>query len=84
MNIVLIHTGQYYSPEYAEFLFKTDCLKRELYDENFNLTNEFQTWLAKNHIEIYRSYITDRENFDIIYVQSDNVETISHINLIPE
>ena len=77
MNIVEIKTGQYYDPEYSEYHFKTNHPKRDIYDENFNLTNEFQKWLAENYQNVYKSYITDRDNFEIDYLHIDDM------NLIP-
>ena len=76
MNIVLIHTGQYYDPEYSEYHFKTNHPKRDIYDENFNLTNEFQKWLAENYQNVYKSYITDRDNFEIDYLHIDDMDLI--------
>lgn len=77
MNIVEIKTGQYYDPEYSEYHFKTNHPKRDIYDENFNLTSEFQKWLAENYQNIYKSYITDKDNFEINYLH------IEDMNLIP-
>ena len=76
MNIVEIKTGQYYDPEYSEYHFKTNHPKRDIYDENFNLTNKFQKWLAENHQNIYKSYITDRDNFEIDYLYIDDMSLI--------
>ena len=76
MNIVEIKTGQYYDPEYSEYHFKTNHPKRDIYDENFNLTNEFQKWLAENYQNIYKSYITDRDNFEIDYLHIDDMTLI--------
>jgi hypothetical protein len=76
MNIVEIKTGQYYDPEYSEYHFKTNHPKRDIYDENFNLTNEFQKWLAKNYQNVYRSYITDRDNFEVDYFHIDDMDLI--------
>ena len=76
MNIVEIKTGQYYDPEYSEYHFKTNHPKRDIYDENFNLTNEFQKWLAENYQNIYKSYITDRDNFEIDYLHFDDITLI--------
>lgn len=73
MNIVEIKTGQYYDPEYSEYHFKTNHPKRDIYDENFNLTNEFQKWLAENYQNIYKSYITDGDNFEINYLHIDDM-----------
>ncbi len=76
MNIVEIKTGQYYDPEYSEYHFKTNHPKRDIYDENFNLTNEFQKWLAENYQNIYKSYITDRDNFEIDYLYTEDMKLI--------
>jgi len=76
MNIVEIKTGQYYDPEYSEYHFKTNHPKRDIYDENFNLTNEFQKWLAENYQNVYKSYITDRDNFEIDYLHIDDMTLI--------
>jgi hypothetical protein len=76
MNIVEIKTGQYYDPEYSEYHFKTNHPKRDIYDENFNLTNEFQKWLAENYQNVYKSYITDRDNFEIDYLHIDDMDLI--------
>ena len=76
MNIVEIKTGQYYDPEYSEYHFKTNHPKRDIYDENFNLTNEFQKWLAENYQNVYKSYITDRDNFEIDYLHIDDMSLI--------
>lgn len=76
MNTVLIKIGQYYSPEYSEFLFKTYYSKQEIYDENFNLTKEFQKWLMQNHNDIYTAYIIDRDNFEISYFDTNDIEII--------
>ena len=76
MNIVEIKTGQYYDPEYSEYHFKTNHHKRDIYDENFNLTNEFQKWLAENYQNVYKSYITDRDNFEINYLHIDDMTLI--------
>jgi hypothetical protein len=76
MNIVEIKTGQYYDPEYSEYHFKTNHPKRDIYDENFNLTNEFQKWLVENYLNIYKSYITDRDNFEIDYLHIDDMTLI--------
>ena len=76
MNIVEIKTGQYYDPEYSEYHFKTNHPKRDIYDENFNLTNEFQKWLAENYQNVYKSYITDRDNFEIDYLHVDDMDLI--------
>ena len=76
MNIVEIKTGQYYDPEYSEYHFKTNYPKRDIYDENFNLTNKFQKWLAENYQNVYKSYITDRDNFEIDYLHIDDMDLI--------
>lgn len=76
MNIIEIKTGQYYDPEYSEYHFKTNHPKRDIYDENFNLTNEFQKWLAENYQNVYKSYITDRDNFEIDYLHIDDMDLI--------
>ena len=76
MNIVEIKTGQYYDPEYSEYHFKTNHPKRDIYDENFNLTNKFQKWLAENYQNVYKSYITDRNNFEIDYFHIDDMDLI--------
>ena len=76
MNIVEIKTGQYYDPEYSEYHFKTNHPKRDIYDENFNLINEFQKWLAENYQNVYKSYITDRDNFEIDYLHIDDMDLI--------
>ena len=76
MNIIEIKTGQYYDPEYSEYHFKTNHPKRDIYDENFNLTNEFQKWLAENYQNVYKSYITDRDNFEIDYLHIDDMSLI--------
>ena len=76
MNIVEIKTGQYYDPEYSEYHFKTNHPKIDIYDENFNLTNEFQKWLAENYQNVYKSYITDRDNFEIDYLHVDDMTLI--------
>ena len=76
MNIVEIKTGQYYDAEYSEYHFKTNHPKRDIYDENFNLTNEFQKWLAENYQNVYKSYITDRDNFEIDYLHIDDMTLI--------
>ena len=76
MNIVEIKTGQYYDPGYSEYHFKTNHPKRDIYDENFNLTNEFQKWLAENYQNVYKSYITDRDNFEIDYLHIDDMDLI--------
>ena len=76
MNIVEIKTGQYYDPEYSEYHFKTNHPKRDIYDENFNLTNKFQKWLAENYQNVYKSYITDRDNFEIDYLHVDDMDLI--------
>lgn len=76
MNIIEIKTGQYYDPEYSEYHFKTNHPKRDIYDENFNLTNEFQKWLAENYQNVYKSYITDRDNFEIDYLHIDDMTLI--------
>ena len=47
-----------------------------IYDENFNLTNEFQKWLAENYQNVYKSYITDRDNFEIDYLHVDDMTLI--------
>jgi len=76
MNIVEIKTGQYYDPEYSDYHFRTNHPKRDIYDENFNLTNEFQKWLVENYLDIYKSYITDRDNFEINYLHIDDMTLI--------
>lgn len=76
MNIVEIKTGMYYNSDYSEYHFKTNHPKREIYDENFNLTNEFQKWLAENYQNVYKSYITDRDNFEIDYFHIDDMTLI--------
>ncbi len=76
MNIVEIKTGQYYDPEYSEYHFKTNHPKRDIYDENFNLTNEFLTWLHVNYHNIYRAYFDDRDNFEINYLHIDDMTLI--------
>ena len=42
----------------------------------FNLTHKFLKWLEKNHNYIYQSYIEDRENFEIICMNIDDIELI--------
>lgn len=76
MNIVEIKTGGYYDPEYSEYRFKTNLTKRDIYDENLNLTPWFLEWLKTNYHEIYWSYINDLKNFEIIYLHYDELETI--------
>ena len=76
MNIVEIKTGQYYDPEYSEYHFKTNHPKRDIYDENFNLTTNFLDWLRRNHTIIYNEYICNRDNFEIIYLHIDDMTLI--------
>jgi hypothetical protein len=76
MNIVEIKTGKYYDPDYSEYHFKTNRPKREIYDENFNLTTNFLDWLRRNHTTIYNEYICDRNNFEIDYFYFDDIEMI--------
>ena len=49
MNIIKLIIGNYYDSDYSEFIFKTKLLKRDFYDDNFNLTEKFENWLAKNN-----------------------------------
>jgi len=49
MNILKIKIGDYCDDDYSEFIFKTKLLKQDFYDENFNLTEMFRCWLAKNN-----------------------------------
>jgi len=76
MNIVEIKTGQYYDSDYSEYHFKTNHPKRDIYDENFNLTTSFLDWLRRNHTIIYNEYICDRDNFEINYLHIDDIELI--------
>lgn len=76
MNIVEIKTGNYYDSDYSEYHFKTNHPKREIYDENFNLTVNFLDWLRRNHTIIYNEYICDRNNFEIDYFYFDDIELI--------
>ena len=76
MNIIEIKTGQYYDPEYSEYHFMTNHPRSEIYDDNFNLTHKFLMWLEKNQNFIYQSYIEDRENFEILYIHTDDLEIV--------
>ncbi len=49
MNILKLTIGNYYDSDYSEFIFKTKLLKRDFYDDNFNLTEKFENWLAQNN-----------------------------------
>ena len=49
MNILKLTIGNYYDNDYSEFIFKTKLLKRDFYDDNFNLTEKFENWLDKNN-----------------------------------
>ena len=77
MNILTIKTGNYYDSDYSEYIFRTNRSKREFYDENFNLTEWFLTWLRKNHTIIYNEYFCDRKNFEVDYYHEDSIELIS-------
>lgn len=76
MNIVEIKIGQYYDPEYSEYHFKTNHPKRDIYDENFNLTPNFLDWLRRNYTIIYNEYICNRDNFEIDYLHIDDMTLI--------
>lgn len=76
MNIITIKTGQYYDPEYSEYHFKTNHPKRDIYDENFNLTSNFLDWLRRNYTIIYNEYFCNRDNFEIDFYYGDNINEV--------
>ena len=73
MNLIVIKIGQYYDPEYSEFIFRTYKSKREIYDENFCLTQTFLNWLEKNYNQIYKCYTEDRDYFEIDYFDGNDI-----------
>ena len=76
MNIIEIKTGQYYDPEYSEYHFKTFYKKRDIYNDNFDLTPKFLNWLEINYKSIYKCYIEDREHFEIDFIDVDDLDII--------
>ena len=77
MNIITIKTGQYYDPEYSEYLFKTNLDVRKIFDENLNMTEEFIGFLKENHYNhLLQQYNENREYFEIDFYYEDNIDEV--------
>lgn len=77
MNIITIKTGQFYDPEYAEYVFKTTKDHHKIYDSNLNLTPEFINWLKEYHYDnIVNQYFNNHEYFEIDFWYDDNVDEV--------
>ena len=77
MNIITIKTGQFYDPEYAEYVFKTTKDRREIFDENLNLTPEFIEFLKEYHYDnLLKQYNENRKYFEIDFYYEDNMDEV--------
>jgi len=75
MNILQIKIGNYYESDYSDFLFHTNRPVRDFYDENFNLTEWFVSWLANNKPAILEAIKNDRLD-EINFYHDDSIEII--------
>ena len=77
MNIITIKTGQFYDPEYAEYVFKTTKNRREIFDENLNLTPLFIVFLKEYHYDnLLHQYYHNRQYFEIDFYYEDNIDEV--------
>jgi len=77
MNIITIKTGQFYDPEYAEYVFKTTKDRREIFDENLNLTPEFIEFLNEYHYDnLLKQYNENQKYFEIDFYYEDNMDEV--------
>ena len=77
MNIITIKTGQFYDPEYVEYVFKTTLNVRKIYDENLNLTPEFIEFLKEYHYDnLLKQYNENRKYFEIDFYYDDNMDEV--------
>lgn len=77
MNIITIKTGQFYDPEYVEYVFKTTLNVRKIYDENLNLTPEFIEFLKEYHYDnLLKQYNENRKYFEIDFYYEDNMDEV--------
>ena len=77
MNIITIKTGQFYDPEYVEYVFKTTFNVRKIYDENLNLTPEFIEFLKEYHYDnLLKQDNENRKYFEIDFYYEDNMDEV--------
>lgn len=77
MNIITIKTGQFYDADYAEYVFKTTKDRREIFDENLNLTTEFIEFLKEYHYDnLLKQYNENRKYFEIDFYYEDNMDEV--------
>lgn len=77
MNIITIKTGQFYDPEYVEYVFKTTKDRREIFDENLNLTPEFIEFLKEYHYDnLLKQYNENRKYFEIDFYYEDDMDEV--------
>ena len=77
MNVITIKTGQYYDTDYTEYVFKTLKDRREIFDENLNLTPLFIVFLKEYHYDvILNQYYKNRQYFDIDFYYEDNIDEV--------
>ena len=77
MNIITIKTGQFYDTDYAEYVFKTLKDRREIFDENLNLTPLFIVFLKEYHYDnLLHQYYHNRQYFEIDFYYEDNIDEV--------
>ena len=77
MNIITIKTGQFYDPEYVEYVFKTALTVHKIFDENLNLTPEFIEFLKEYHYDnLLKQYNENRKYFEIDFYYEDNMDEV--------
>lgn len=77
MNIITIKTGQFYDPEYAEYVFKTELDHQRIFDSDLNLTHEFIEFLKEYHYDnLLKQYNENRKYFEIDFYYEDNMDEV--------
>lgn len=77
MNIITIKVGQFYDPEYCEYLFKTNRSHNQIFDDTNNLTPAFINWLKEYHYDnLLKQYNENRQYFEVDFWYEDNMDEV--------
>lgn len=78
MNVITLKTGNFYDPEYSEYVFKTIFEKHKFFDDKFNLTPNFIKFLKDNHFDDFLTqYYENRDNFEIDFYNDNDLTEIA-------
>ena len=77
MNIITIKTGQFYDTDYTEYVLKTLKDRREIFDENLNLTPLFIVFLKEYHYDhLLNQYYHNSQYFEIDFYYEANIDEV--------